>query len=96
MPGRPDFYRFVYRATREGQSGPGTHRHATGFRPVLAEALGGVWRRPDCGPSRSGGRSSGSRGVVSIPQRQISAGRRGIVGLVVCSMSPTGLIRRGL
>jgi hypothetical protein len=96
MPRRPDFYRFFYRATRERQFRAGTERHTTGSRPVLAAPLDET-----CSPSRGarstlGGRSSGSLGVGSEPQRQIPAGRRGIVGLVACSMSPTGSIRGGL
>ncbi len=95
MPRRPDFYRFFYRAARERQFGVGTHRHAMGSRPVVATALDGICSPSGGARSTAGGRSSGSLGVLSMVQRQIPAGRRGIAGLVRCSMSPSGSIRRG-
>ena len=96
MPRGPDFYRSFYRAARERQFGVGTERHTTGSQPVVATALDGIWSSSRGARSTHGGRSSGSLGVGSTSQRLISAGRRGIAGLVACSMSPTGLIRRGV
>ena len=96
MPRGPEFYRFFYRAARERQYGVGTERHTTGSGPGAPNTPDGIWLPSRGAQSTAGGRSSGSLGVGSISQRLIPAGRRGIAGLVACSMSPTGSIRRGL
>jgi len=95
MPQRPDFYCFFYCAAWDPQRGAVTQRHGTGSRRLAVAVPSGPRRRPDRVVGTRGGRSSGSRGVSSKVQRQITAGRRGITGLVRCSMSPSGSIRRG-
>ena len=95
MSQRPDFYCFFYCAAWDRPRRTGTQRHGTGFQPLVETAPSGPRRQRSRGIGTVGGRSSGSRGVSSMVQRQIPAGRRGIAGLVRCSMSPPGSIRRG-
>ena len=95
MPRQPDFYCFFYCAAWYRPRGTGTRCHWTGSHPLVEAAPSRPRQHPDRAPGRLGGRSSGSRGVSSMVQRQIPAGRRGIAGLVRCSMSPPGSIRRG-
>lgn len=95
MPGQPDFYCLFHCAARDRQRSAGTHRHATGSRPLPTAFSSGPIRRGGPVVGHPKGRPSGSSGVSSISQRVIPAGRRGIVGLVACSMSPTGTDRRG-
>ncbi len=95
MPRQPNFYCFFYCAVWDRPRGTGMQRHGTASRlPATAVPTSAEWR-PDRGLCTRRGRSSGSRGVWSMVQRQIPAGRRGIAGLVRCSMSPPGSIRRG-
>ena len=95
MPRQPNFYCFFYCAVWDRPRGSGTQRHGTGARTFAMVSPRGSTRHPDRAPHRLGGRSSGSLGVLSMVQRQIPAGRRGVAGLVRCSMSPSGSIRRG-
>lgn len=95
MPRQPNFYCFFYCAAWDRPLGAGTQRHETGSQPHAMGSRRGLSRHSDRAPYHPGGRSSGSRGVWSKVQRQIPAGRRGIAGLVRCSMSPHGSIRRG-
>lgn len=95
MPRQPDFYCSFYCAARDPKRGPGTQRHGTVSQPLVEAAPSAPRQHPDRDPHCLGGRSSGSLGVLSMVQRQIPAGRRGIAGLVRCSMSPPGSIRRG-
>jgi hypothetical protein len=95
MPWQPDFYCFFYCAAWDRPRGIGTHHHGTGSQPLVEAAPRCSRRRPNRGLGAFGGRSSGSWGVWSEAQRQIPVGRRGVAGLVRCSMSPSGSIRRG-
>ncbi len=95
MAQQPDFYCFFYCAVWDGPRGNGTQHHGTGSQALVKASPSAPRRRRSRGLGGLGGRPSGSRGVWSKAQRQIPAGRRGIAGLVRCSMSPSGSIRRG-